>query len=65
MILSKKERRPCTGSEGTHGIKHTWGAWISPRVMNILTFAIGWRWKPIEDDKLIDGCEKKFSKGSR
>ena len=38
-IMCANKRRPCTSSEGTHGITHTWGSWRSPRVMKILTFA--------------------------
>ena len=26
-IMCANERRPCTSSEDTHGITHTWGAW--------------------------------------
>ena len=31
-------------------------------LMNILTFDTRLKMKAIEDDKLTDGCEKKFSK---
>ena len=39
ILMCANWRRSCMSLEGTHGITHTWGAWISPRVMNILTFA--------------------------
>ena len=57
IIMCANERRPCTSSEDTHGITHAWGAWWRTE-----PFLQGWRWKSIEYDKLIDGCEKNFCK---
>ena len=38
-IMCENETRPCMSSKDTHRITHAWGAWRSPRVMKILTFA--------------------------